>query len=209
MYAHVLPGSNQVSMYTIDNNSCDIVNIGLITNILYQSGAKVWLNLTNGLEAVSILDNLDVPYDFCRFRSTAFEQKMWGDALDSMPDDMLVRLALGQRQVIIDFGAKRYCSRAMRQGIPIVARMLSQAWGIDVDEHMWTFSRTGLPMRCDDDFAREAMHLNKKQISRLKYFSKYVSDNTKAIKIAIICAPTYHDNDYDYYVKQIMESSTV
>ena len=136
--------------------------------------------------------------------STYFEHKDWGAAIDAMPDDMLMRLALGQQQVIVDFGANKPCSRAMRQGIPIAVRMISHAWELDTDEHMWVFNRRGEPSRCSDEFTREAMRLNKKQKSRLAYFGKYLDTDT--VNITMVCAPTKHDGDYDYYVDTVMQN---
>lgn len=163
---------------------------------------KTWLNLTNGLEASTCLDDLNVPYDFCRFRSCSFEQKRWGDAIDSMPDDMLMRLALGEPQTIIDFGANRPCSRAMRQGIPIALRRLALSWGMKVDDNLKIFSRNGNIITCDINFTKDAMRLNKNQKSRVDYFGKYVSENTKPF-VDIVCAPTSHDGNYSYYASQM------
>lgn len=205
MHANALPGSTGCVMYTFDNDKSNVMPN--VAKTLYNIGGKVWLNLTNGLEAAKQLDDRMIPYDFCRFRSCSFEQKNWGDAIDSMPDDMLMRLALGQNQVIIDYGANRACSRAMRQGIPIAIRMLSLVWGFTVDKYMWIFSRNGTPVRCDDSLACIAMRLNKKQKSRIKYFGKYVSDKTQGINIAMLCAPTTHDGDYDYHIKQAIDAN--
>ena len=200
VYMDTLPGSNSCIMGIIDNdkNMYKLMTI-LISGHYKENNDKIWLNLTNGLELAPYLVTNGVPFDVCRFRSCSFERADWGAAIDSMPDDMLMRLALGQRQVIVDCGANRPCSRAMRQGIPIAVRMLSNAWGLDMDEHMWMFDRNGKAMQCDDDFARCAMRLNRKQRRRLEYFSKYL--NTDTINITMFCSSTVHDGDYDYYTE--------
>lgn len=196
-----LPGNESCNIITFDGDNL-YDGMAFFIKCFYEDfGAKVWINLTNGLEIVPYLKEHDIRFDMCRFASTYFEHKNWGAAIDSMPDDMLMGLALGQKQIIIDFGANKMCSRAMRQGIPIAVRMISHAWGLDTDEHMWIFNRNGEPSRCSDDFAREAMRLNKKQKNRLAYFSKYL--NTNELGITMVCAPTKHDGDYDYYIRQI------
>lgn len=195
-------GNMECSMHVCE----DAADIAEWAAYLYDIGnVKVWLNLTNGIEAASYLDRLHVPYDFCRFRSCSFEQKRWGDAIDSMPDDMLMRLALGQRQVIIDFGANKPCPRAMRQGIPITMRMIASSWGLDVDDHLYMFGRSGKPMKCDMDFTKYVMRLDKKQRSRLSYFGKYVGGDLSDGGICLLCAPTAHDGDYDLHVEQALK----
>lgn len=199
-----LPGNESCSMMTFNgDNIHDCIAASIKANNI-MNDSKVWINLTNGLEIVPYLKNEDVQFDMCRFASTYFEHKDWGAAIDAMPDDMLMRLALGQQQVIVDFGANKPCSRAMRQGIPIAVRMISHAWELDTDEHMWVFNRCGEPSRCSDEFAREAMRLNKKQKSRLAYFGKYLDTDT--VNITMVCAPTKHDGDYDYYVDTVMQN---
>ena len=167
----------------------------------YAPDIKVWLNLTNGLEAAPELNKLHIPYHFCRFRSTSLEQKRWSEMLDAMPDDILMNIAKGTRQVIVDFGANKTCSRAMRQGIPIVTRMISLEWGFQTDSHLWMFGRNGKPMCCDEDFTRYVMRLNKKQKARLKYFKRFVAKDVDGVNLITMCAPTCNDGDYGYYVE--------
>lgn len=198
IYMNELPGSNSCIMGIIDNNSNMYKLMTQLVDGFYKKNKdKIWLNLTNGLELAPHLVFNNIPFSVCRFRSCSFERGDWGAAIDSMPDEMLMRLALGQRQVIVDFGANKMCSRAMRQGIPIAVRMLSNAWGLDMDEHMWMFDKNGKAMQCDDDFTRYAMRLDKKQRRRLEYFSKYL--NTDTVNITMLCSSTVHDGDYDYY----------
>lgn len=198
VYMDALPGSNSCIMGIIDNDSNTYKLMTQLADVFCKDNkAKIWLNLTNGLELAPHLATNYIPFDVCRFRSCSFERGYWGAAIDSMSDDMLMRLALGQRQVIVDFGANKMCSRAMRQGIPIAVRMLSNAWGLDMDEHMWMFDKNGKAMQCDDDFTRYAMRLDKKQRRRLEYFSKYLKTDT--INITMLCSSTVHDGDYDYY----------
>ena len=181
----------------IDDMKCSLCRLG------HDEFSEVWVNLTNGTEAIDMLDELDIPYKFCRFQSTYCEHKEWGSALDAMPDDMLMNLALGVRPIIIDFGAGKKCPRALRQGIPIAARMIAQAWDIQHSEDMYIFNRNGKPIKVGDDFARDAMRLNRRQKSRLNYFSKYIGDDVDWLDIYLMCAPSSHDNDYDYHVKQV------
>lgn len=199
-----LPGSKNTRMITCDN----IEDVALKAyTIATNRNAHIWLNLTNGIECADALRGLGISYSYCRFRSCSFEQGNYGAAIDSMPDDMLMGLALGQQQVIIDFGADKICSRAMYQGIPIASRILSEKWGFNVDEKMWTFSRRGCPIMIDREFAKKAMVLNKRQERRIAYFRKYVGNWVDSINLTAICAPTKNDGSYDFYVGIVQDNA--
>lgn len=169
--------------------------------------SDTWVNLTNGIDAVGYLDEFSCPYNFCRFQSTSFEQRDWGAAIDSMPDDMLVNLALGRPQTIIDFGANKNCPRAMRQGIPIAADILSYVWDMEMSDRLRIFSRDGKNIITVDDGTRSDMlrNLTKHQKNRLNYFKRYVC--TDKIQFLLLCGKTMHDNDYDYHVDMLYNCS--
>lgn len=194
--------------YTVKMHTFDCVDDmrDTLECVAQDEFTSVWVNLTNGVETIDMLDKTDIPYNFCRFQSTYFEHKDWGAAIDSMPDDMLMRIALGHRPVIIDLGANKKCPRALRQGIPIAARMIARAWDIPHSEDMYIFSRNGKPFKVGDDFEREVLNLTKRQISRLKYFKKYVPQDMDWLDMYLMCAPSEHDNDYDYHVQHVHKS---
>lgn len=191
MYGSIIPGSDGCVM-EVFNDAYDIAE-NIKENYSYD-GVDVWLNLTNGVEVIPYLNGM-VPYKFCRFRSCSFEQANWNDAIADMPDDMLMSLALGKTNYIVDFGANRPCPRALRQGFMIALRRISISWGLPVDEHMYICDRKGMPMRVSDEFARQSMRLDKKQKNRLDYFHKYL--NTDKLNVKMMCAPTSYDGDYE------------
>lgn len=192
MSSYYIPGSDECRMNVFD--SAQEIAKNLNENV--KDNADVWINLTNGIETLPYLLSR-IPYKFCRFRSCSFEQKNWNDAIADMPDDMLMNFALGVPQYIVDLGANRPCPRSLRQGFAIALRRISVSWGLDVDKHMWIFSRSGVPMRVSDDFARQAMRIDGKQKSRLDYFYRYL--DTDKLRVNMMCAPTCHDGDYDMY----------
>ena len=192
MSSYYIPGSDECKMNVFD----DAQEIAKSLNENVKDNADVWINLTNGIEILPHLLSR-IPYKFCRFRSCSFEQKNWNDAIADMPDDMLMNFVLGVPQYIVDLGANRPCPRSLRQGLAIALRRISVSWGLDVDEHMWIFSRSGIPMRVSDDFARQAMRLDGKQKSRLDYFRRYL--DTDKLRVNMMCAPTCHDGNYEMY----------
>lgn len=193
LYMHVCEDQNDVLYESI---ACKNVYDS------YDYDIKFWLNLTNGLEIAELFNANSIQYNLCRFRSTAFEQSMWSQAIDSMPDEMLMGLALGKPQFIIDFGARKPCSRALYQGIPIAARIISAAWGFDAGNRMKMFNRYGKVILTDRDFAKKVMKISKRQFHRLEYYKKFLSDNVDGIEIHLFCAKTDTDGYYDMHVKQ-------
>lgn len=192
MSSYFIPGSDECKMNVFD----DAQEIAKSLNENVKDNADVWINLTNGIEILPYLLSR-IPYKFCRFRSCSFEQKNWNDAIADMPDDMLMNFALGVPQYIVDLGANRPCPRSLRQGFAIALRRISVSWGLDVDKHMWIFSRSGVPMRVSDDFARQAMRIDGKQKSRLDYFRRYL--DTDRLRVNMMCAPTDNDGNYDMH----------
>lgn len=192
MSIYYIPGSDECKMNVFD----DAQEIAKSLNENVRDNADVWINLTNGIEILPYLLSR-IPYKFCRFRSCSFEQKNWNDAIADMPDDMLMNFALGVPQYIVDLGANRPCPRSLRQGFAIALRRISISWVLPVDEHMWIFSRSGVPMRVGDDFARQAMRIDVKQKGRLDYFKRYLK--TDKLKVDMMCAPTDNDGNYDMH----------
>lgn len=192
MSIYYIPGSDECKMNVFD----DAQEIAKSLNENVRDNADVWINLTNGIEILPYLLSR-IPYKFCRFRSCSFEQKNWNDAIADMPDDMLMNFALGVPQYIVDLGANRPCPRSLRQGFAIALRRISISWDLPVDEHMWIFSRSGVPMRVGDDFARQAMRIDSKQKGRLDYFKRYLK--TDKLKVDMMCAPTDNDGNYDMH----------
>lgn len=195
MIVNPVPGNIECQMVT-DYDAESVAEDVRIWN--EEENCDVWANLTNGIEVIPYLNEYNIPYRFCRFRSCSFEQANWNDSIADMPDDMLMGLAVGRRQIVIDFGANRPCPRALRQGLMIAIRRISLSWGFVVDDHMWICNRQGIPMIVGNEFARQAMRIDKKQESRLKYFRRYV--NTDRLKLTMMCAPTSHDGDYERHV---------
>ena len=194
MSSYYIPGSDECKMNVFD----DAQEIAKSLNENVKDNADVWINLTNGIEILPYLLSC-IPYKFCRFRSCSFEQKNWNDAIADVPDDMLMNFALGVPQYIVDLGANCPCPRSLRQGFAIALRRISISWGLPVDEHMWIFSRSGIPMRVgdDDDFARQAMRIDSKQKGRLDYFRRYL--DTDKLRVNMMCAPTDNDGNYDMH----------
>lgn len=157
--------------------------------------ATIWLNLANGVEAAPWL--ADKVLRVCRIQSTSMEQRRWADALAQFPDEMLLRLMLGETQVIADFGTRKVCPRSFRQGVPIAERQLRRQMGLVVDERLSHFTRDGRTMRDSAEFtaAVDAACVGADR-SRLRYLAKFCRPGRELGDIVCVCAPTECDNDY-------------
>ena len=90
---------------------------------------KHFINLTNGIEAIPLVkDN----YSFIRIQSTTCEQKRWDFLIQDLDNNLLMNLALGNKCIVYDFGARKKVSRALYQGVELLKFVLNKRW-LDID----------------------------------------------------------------------------
>lgn len=90
---------------------------------------KHYINLSNGVEALSEVQASGEPWAFVRFRSTTIERSNWGVLLGrELCDDLLMHLALGFDCVLHDRGTLRPLSKTCYFGVPLVAYTLDRFW---------------------------------------------------------------------------------
>lgn len=82
---------------------------------------KRYVNLTNGIEAISQLNLSD--YSFIRIQSTICEQKLWDRLIQDLDYDFLMNVALGNKCVVYDYGANKPIPRAIYQGLEFINRV--------------------------------------------------------------------------------------
>ena len=66
---------------------------------------SIYLNLTNGIEALEILKPANLR--FVRIQSTACEQKRWDFILQDLDYSFLMDIALGENVTVVDYIAKK------------------------------------------------------------------------------------------------------
>ena len=86
---------------------------------------KIYINLTNGIEGIEIYNITD--YSFIRIQSSHLENKRYDLMINSLSDDLLMNLAIGNNCTIIDFGANKTVSRACWQGVEFIKFILNIA----------------------------------------------------------------------------------
>jgi hypothetical protein len=158
---------------------------------------RTYLNLSNGLFAVA---NPHVQVSsfagVIRLQSTWCEQKRWAEILDAFSDDILFHLAIGNRCVVIDYGANKEVSRAIWQGLELIKFVISRVW---VSED---YKPQGRAASAYSYFSEVYTNLPASTITRLKYFRKFV--NVEDFNVDNLVGQSHRtdrDGDYDYLAK--------
>lgn len=170
---------------------------------LYTNAGKrplVWLSLSNGLEVLEADPALADVVRTARLSSTICERKDWAAFTRSVPDEFLLAHALGRAQIVIDFGTRKTVPRSFRQGMPYALRQIHRLWHLDVPERSYHLDRTGM-VQTDNSIVTTQVDANqsKRDRSRIKYYARYLTDSGPG-EVALICAPTEHDGNYDHWV---------
>lgn len=90
---------------------------------------RLYINLTAGLAYYEYykLENNNVV--FCHLQSSHLESKSYNRFFYSLPDDLLLHLALGYNCIIIDCSSNnRGKSKIIRIGIPLIRFVLRKRW---------------------------------------------------------------------------------
>lgn len=134
-----------------------------------------YLNLSRGLLlAADVSERYQVlPSELrvCRIQSTACEQKRWAYVLDSLNDDLLYNLALGNRVYVHDVSEKPRRTRALWQGIPWIRHVLYRRWlGVETPAIL---HRHGKLIDVTTYFDRAARALPRTTKRRVDYFRRF------------------------------------
>lgn len=105
-----------------------------------MSVARVYLNLTNGLEILFSEDlrtkiellaggqEVDFTPRVIRIQSTALEQKRWDFVIQDLDHGLLFDLATGNTVIVVDYSSHKPESRALYQGLPFIRYVLTRYW---------------------------------------------------------------------------------
>jgi len=150
----------------------------------------VYLNLTNGLEALpSFADS----YKVCRIQSTACEQKRWDFIIADLDYNLLFDLALGKTCFIIDYTQRKKVPRALFQGVEWIKFVLNRIW---LDKEYKPLVRGNDASRY---FAEMYKTLQPSTIKKVNYLKKFM--NTKEINLITVAEKTANDGNYSWYTK--------
>lgn len=158
---------------------------------------KVFLNLTNGIEAIPLMAG---DFSFVRIQSSQCEAKDWLKVLMGLDNDFLMWLAMGYECSVFDFSQRKASPRALFQGLSLVEYVLNRRWygleneciikgDINVTKY---FNEVYI------DLFRNAQTQEKEHLKRkLDYYKKYcMSDKVHIRQVGL---STTHDSDNAYY----------
>lgn len=165
---------------------------------MIEKKVKHFLNLTNGIEALTRF-NLNIEdVSFIRLQSCHCERSKFVEILGELDNNFLMHLALGYHCKVYDFGAKCETSKAMYIGLGWVEYVLNRRW----------FDRiTPVGIKGWDLSERYDMFYGKidyKTKRRLDYFKKFLL--CESITIETITDATGNDNKPEFF-KTIVEKA--
>lgn len=181
---------------TMCQNNCKNLSMSSGSN---EADCYVFINLSNGIEAIHDFDLHLSNVRFLRIQSTACEQKRWEHILLDLSPDFLLLSSLGKIVVVYDFGAKKDVSRAIWQGLEWIKYVFSRSW------LKKEYSLTGRAKSMGNYFYNEYRFLSKNTKSMLDYYGKY---SVGLIDIKGISLPTCHDGDVLYYRDILLQEVT-
>ena len=162
-----------------------------------------YINLTNGIEAIPTLPETD--YRFIRIQSTICERKLWDRLIQDLDYDFLMNLAMGNKCIVYDFGARKPIPRAIYQGVEFVRYTLNRRWF--GREYLTNVNRTTNQDRvvnCNHYFQYCYSKLEDRTKKKLDYFLPYI--NTNHISLECVTECTDHDGDKEFY-REILQKA--
>ncbi|GMH40515.1 hypothetical protein BSKO_08419 [Bryopsis sp. KO-2023] len=163
-----------------------------------------FVNLTNGLEMVPILEELGLPYSFIRLQSTACEQDLVETMMQTMDANFLMNLAVGRCCLIYDFGSRMVTGQpsSFWKGLEFV-RFITRRYFLARPSEAFLKGR-----RVTKKFDYDVNNFSEKTKNLMRYYKKYVPDGMQDIQLYGFFRPTAHDEDKDYYVGLVKDFCT-
>lgn len=159
---------------------------------------RIFLNLTNGLEALERYNLKLENVSFVRIQSSHCEAHDFEAILWDIDHNLLMSLAQGIECIIYDFGAKSNIPKAVYLGINWIYFILNQRWfGNSPDIY-------AKGKKLNQLFDLKSRNLSKKIQKKLDFYKNYL--NTNKIIITSVCDFTLNDNNPAYYNNIIKKS---
>lgn len=161
-----------------------------------MSKRKIFINLTNGIEALENYDFLNENISFIRILSTHCERSNFERILENLDSNFLLHLALGYECIVYDYAANCEVSKAINVGLEWIRYVTNLRWldnknyrpiikNVDVGEHFW----------------KHYKDLKRPTKNKIDYFKKYL--NTDKVILYGVSTQSKYDNKYDKF-KEIL-----
>lgn len=159
---------------------------------------KVFINLTNGIEAIDEYSFRLDDVSFVRIQSTHCEGQYWDIILQEIDNNLFFHLALGYQCKVYDFGANTELSKAIYIGLEWCKYVLNIRW---FGKEITPFLKEKNVLSLFRDAYRK---LSKRTKKRIDYFKKYLL--TDQLFLEGISKSTDSDNDHDYYLNIVKKN---
>lgn len=152
---------------------------------------KLFVNLTNGIEAIERYNLKLEDISFVRIQSTHCENAAFDKMLLTLDSNFLMSLALGFDCVVYDFGAKSETSKAVYYGLEWIRYFLSKRWlGV---EHIPFVKGKNVTRQFQEHYKK----INKKTKQQIDYYKKFLLTNE--LHLSAVTGSTQNDNQPEFY----------
>lgn len=156
-----------------------------------------YINLTNGIEVIPMLDYLNEDYRFIRIQSSILERKQWDKFIQDLDYDFLMNLALGNFCYVYDYGANKPIPRSVYQGLEFLKYVLYKRWyGVEYCVNIVKSKKSSHKYNCNKYFNECYINLCERSKKKIDYFKPYLSGK---INLVSITDSTIHDRNKEFY----------
>lgn len=154
---------------------------------------KHYINLSNGILAIEEYGLKD--YSFIRIQSTACEQGNLDTIIESISDDLLMNLALGNCHChLYDYGSRTPIPRSFWMGVEWLKYVLHKIWFHTTYTPVNRRGKLDTPL--GSYFELKFRELSDSSRKRIKYYRKWLMTDT--LNIYTHAKHTTLDSQYDY-----------
>jgi hypothetical protein len=191
-----------------------------------------FINLTNGIEALSVLPLSKEQINFVRLQSTHLERGDYHRFLQEIDYNLLMHLALGNTCYLYDYGCRRNDeqeplyghSRIHWMGVPFMRFILNRVWcerltdtkelpeykaGKIIPDAERQKTLVPYNWRAEvmiPEFKKQLLNMDKSLLGNLKYFRKYITPEIKEFGVQLVGVGKYSgkDGEYEYYKEAVL-----
>ena len=178
-----------------------------------------FINLSNGAEALALLERTGVPpaqVAFMRLQSSHCEAQDYAGVLANLDHNLLMHLALGYECRVYDFGSRGYDWEA-EQG-ELERRYVPRAvwWGLEWTRYaltrMWKLPHEEAPLlrgyNVEANFEAKLLTLTKPLKKRIKYYRNHLAPDLDAVRLHGYYAATDLDGNKAAYREMLLAHAT-
>jgi hypothetical protein len=156
-----------------------------------------FINLTTGIEIYPKLLEQGIEPQFIRIQSSHGENKDFIGVLESLDNNLLMNIALGNKCIIYDAGSRKSngCSRVIWQLIPFIEYTLNRIWYNN--EYVKAFNGN---MDVTTFYKTKFNEIPKKLRRKISYYKKFLMTDKPIIETYYWLSTTDGNMDIDYRI---------